>query len=397
MKYKKIAEKLIELIDSGLFNDVWFYIKDFTNYKLLFVLQDYPDNVEPPSIEVIDNQSNFLIGTIDQEGFIDYLGFKHPIVLNDYYKENIPEFIAPFDKYYSVLYNYHNFNVNSIFEIPASMKLKIDEVVWLLLLKQKEFESKIHSMQLLLNEHHKSPDASAYFDYSFYLVGACNVNKKQYYDAIVLVDCDVIEPGIVFTGKNFEENLLEKAKSMMEVKILLVDKLRAMPQGIESNLTRLERKFFSEDFSAQQIQEYHKIVETYAFEIHKLLLPKLINIKDKMTLAENEDWISNYADKIKRHKVNFRLLSIKDIVTYLKFIKLINDKFSKTILGVRTNKIIDDNLEKLAQFSDFSKIRNLVAHSFENINENIGKGSIYVLRWVIEFLDELYYELKVGG
>ena len=76
MKYQKILDTVIDFADKGLFDDVFWYIKDFNNYELLICIQEYTEALNPPH-EELGNNYNTVIAKIDSQGLTDHFKNKH--------------------------------------------------------------------------------------------------------------------------------------------------------------------------------------------------------------------------------------------------------------------------------------------------------------------------------
>ena len=115
MKYQKILDTVIDFADKGLFDDVFWYIKDFNNYGLFLCIQD--NSGKMAGSYDLDSNLNTEIAKINSQGLTDCFDNLHPLVVTKSFRPDGQRTNRGNQKYYNCNYELDHIRYNNTMSV----------------------------------------------------------------------------------------------------------------------------------------------------------------------------------------------------------------------------------------------------------------------------------------
>ena len=392
MKFKNVLDELQKWVDQGFFNDVWYYIKDFSNFNLLFILQDLNFiNFDIP-VHEIDNQANHLIGTLNGEGFKDYYGHKLPIIMKDTLKGDRTKYSLKDPTYEWTLRE-------SILNIDSYFSRKVEEVIWIIIKNRDDFDGFIESFQ------HEVAGNTTDEDYFLNIVSETIEDNNTKYHEFFGFDCDEYNIKIEILSNQMNDEIINEVNKIIKEADNLSLKIKSFSKHIISGLSGFEKDLFENKLTRSLVHNYHVIIEEMSNEIFQYVRPRILEVlknhdgkeffKDTYNYSKKELKSRNsFLNYILNSNIQIKIDSISKLLYLLNI--LIDEEINKrkNIINLSAQKLISSKIQIVENSEKNSIYRDIVVHTLKLLNENQIKIAIHSFREIIIFLDQFFYKLK---
>lgn len=393
MKFENVNQELIKWVDRGFFKNIWYYIKDISNYSMLFILEDldYYDPQKP--IHEIDNHERYLMGKLNSDGYFDYYGLKHPI--------GFPQSVGDSEQVNEIYSKYNDLepvscelNRKAFIEIDVTFARKIDETFYLLMINSTRFKDFLKDLMESMYSYN-SQDNDDHYDCNLSFVSETKLqNYENDYQIFFGFDTDEYWESIKIEANLIPEQIIADAKKLLEAEVKESLHLNNFKGDLANQVKSLDKKYHENIFSDYLLIDYHKVIENMAEEIYKTILPNLLNALDNLDLniisKKPNNAFRRNIDLIRSKKEKYEINSINTLQIF--FSLLINKKlyFSSNVIDDSAKKWIINHIDELRKYDIFSKTRNIKAHKFQMMDKDRILASIHIYRLIIKYLDEFY-------
>ncbi len=410
MKYQKILDTVIDFADKGLFDDVFWYIKDFNNYELLICIQEYTEALNPPH-EELGNNYNTVIAKIDSQGLTDHFKNKHTLVASKSFIPNSDSTISDF-KYEKDEYVLNQINNINSMKTDRVYGRKIDEAVVLFIMrhplfsensKSKALHSKsdnyfVETLQPLLAEWDEETVQHTELK-NLYLMSSIKIDDTNHYNYFWGIDVWEYDNNVTIIPNADEEEFLSNMKKSLEQDSELVSRVQFLSDVEIRNLIETEQLFIQEGkVSAEIVTNYHKIIEACGFKYWELLSDDVLSFYDTMKAEDNKKYIkltkNGVAQRLVQMRERYRPLSIQAIREInLIILKMMQENPNK-ILPPRLVQLIKTEDKNFQYISSLSNVRNVIIHTFSESDKDILYIAASAYRFVIIKLSEMIDSLS---
>ncbi len=409
MKFQKILDVVIDFADKGLFDDVYWYIKDFKNYELLICVQD--NSVHDADTFSLDNNLNTVIAKINSHGFTDYFDHVHHLVTSKSFEPEKSNPILRNEKYNYDEYNLGHTHFNDSIVIKDEVySRKVDEAVLLMILRHPLYNSwsKLKDLHSNAGDHFRqsvepylcSPsgqDAKGIsYDYYLYFMSSIESDSGNYYNCFLGIDIDEFDSHVSIISNSEEEEFLSDIKKVSEEHSELVSRIKFLSDREYLGLKRAEQYFIGErKVNNEVLADYHKIMEICASKYWQLVANEVISYLENMEKNNNERYVKSFARNptvklILRHRTKeYHPLNISAIHTINSIITNIFKDNVANDLPESLADLINNEQNNFYNLSTLSGVRNDIQHRFEEKNKSILTVAVMAYRFVIVKLLEM--------
>lgn len=240
MNYAYIKEIVEKYIDKGLFDDIYWYLKDYANYELVIGLEDYKNTEDDIDNTIFDNKLNFYLGSITPDGYVDRDGNNHDIIRKKYSQGHPREDKYDFDMYRS---HHKQFKHEIITDLVHARK--IEETIMLLLVRNELFSK----FQYGQDRHTFGPTFVEDFQECvgkeddlvyLYLMSKVTYDKEDNYRLFWGVDVDEYDNKVQILSNVEGVTVLEHFKEMINFSDSLNIQSIPIPDNIKSAFISME-------------------------------------------------------------------------------------------------------------------------------------------------------------
>jgi len=397
---KIINDRLVKAVNDGIFNDLWFYIKDFNNYKLEMLFSYLDEN---------DKDVSLVIGELNRYVYKNYYGkevilkYDSPYLpkgiqnrsnnkysIEDLYsktnlekienydsvkKENgFPIFIPPQpDSIYLRPEKKHfKDNLFSI-ELNKEFLFKVEESILNFCFKDNRFRNLLLELQSIINIDDSVGE--------IYFISTLN-DKYGY-----------IPPNNIFY---FNEERFECKLQPLSINIIdevnrivgyreISDKIQKLPKSFLDDFIESEKMEKTNTKKRMIFKEYHRIIETIINDyFYKKHFNKIIQICNKLNMEGKRNPILN---NIIKFKEDFNVTNLEGV----DYIMYIFSRNSSDIYNDKIKEIIEKEIRPTVKaFESLSKFKNCVAHDNPFLNNQLYIFGINSLKTIILKLHQIF-------
>lgn len=405
----KIADKLCEAVQLGLFNDIWYYIKDFQNYKIQIQLEAFNED---------ESSYMIIIGEIDSNGYKDVHANYYPI--NSDIQNKVPtitnnnkskydiEYVrgicedvrgvseinntsahgvkknierlnhishvgTPFDlelKLNDTLFEKNKFSIN----LPIDLLPKIEESV----LRMLFFNDKLRKILFELTNmlYYADNDLDEDFDGSLSFVSI--ITERQNNSLInIFMSFDYEE----FNCKIIPEDnsILTEIYKILDYHAVISNQLPSLPKTILDDLTDLEMKEQKPYYDKVIVfKEYHRLVERFANYIYDKLYDEIQKSSSIITDEDTRKYLS--ITEMVRKKESYKIMSLKKFSDLLKYL---THRDINILDSEMKNELKEKYIPIIDTYSGFSQLQNIYTHDKLTIDPSVIKTGIVALKHII--------------
>jgi hypothetical protein len=412
VKYQKILDTVIDFADKGLFDDVFWYIKDFNNYGLFLCIQD--NSGKMAGSYDLDSNLNTEIAKINSQGLTDCFDNLHPLVVTKSFRPDGQRTNRGNQKYYNCNYELDHIRYNNTMSVDQIYGRKIDEAVLLLLMRHPLFSEHSHlnkfhsirdnrfiqSLQPFLLSDNEDDDMGMYYNYDFYIMSSISNGRGIDYNCFFNMDGEETDTLVSIIPNAREDQYLEEMKQFLGNDLELMSRAYFL-EDIEIVSLRVTEQMFIKDrlISKDIVADYHKIMEACAAKYWSLLASEVL---DYLDIWEDQD-NKSYSDLLKRnvqlksivsHKNKYKMLTIPAIREFNNLLLTIHHESNTAIIDKSLVQILEKEDEIFLILSGTSKVRHIVQHTFEKPDDNLLASAASAYRYVIIKLSDMIDSLS---
>lgn len=401
-RVKIINDRLVKAVKDGVFNDLWFYIKDFNNYKLEIMYSYLDENEDEVSI------------TIGEFNRYVYKNFESKEIILKYDYPYLPGKRQPSDNNkYSIEDLYSDENLNKI-KLNDNLNLSMKGMRIIVVTPDsvylrpeiKHFKENLISIELTKDFLFKVEESI--LNYCFNndelknllcdLQGDINIDNSVgeiEFISILKDKWGYIPPNDIFY---FNEEWFESRLKPLSTKIInevnrilgvkeISDKIQKLPKSFLDDFIEAERMEKTNINKGVIFKEYHRIIETIINEyFYKKHFNKIISICNKLNKEGKKNSILR---KIINYKEDFNVTNLEGV----DFIMYILAKKSTDIYDDKIKEIIEKEIRPTVKaFESLSKFRNDAVHNKPVVNDQTYIYGINSLKTIILKLHKVFYE-----
>ena len=407
-----ISDELSKAIHDGLFNNIWFFIKDFSNYRLQFIVQD--KNNENEQIE------NIIIGELNSFGFKDVDGNYNPLTFercidkSDTDKSIPPKYLAELvgDDYWfddivpndaaettdnqktneiqiirAGIFSAHSFELlpfkyhieknDFTATLPIELLYKIEESITF------ELVNNIPLKEFLFKSLFLTFKAEFEFESYLSLVSYIKDDKgNAYLNTFFGLDIgnffSIIKPA--------HHDILKEANKLTAT-TRISSKVQKLLTTFLDDLLEIEEKERSKIGFGLVFREYHRLIERLGNYIYENLYHQI------QTVAESIPNELHYEYNLKQILSRKDLYRITNLNQFSKLLRLISSNYSNIIIGDVKKEVKEKYIPVIDTFSGFSSLRNIQTHDKISIEDDVLIAGINACKTVILNVYQLFNEL----
>jgi hypothetical protein len=396
-----IAEKINEAVHNGLFNRLWYYIKDYRNYKLWFVLE-YDQEEE---------HINTFLGEFNVDGFKDIYGNQFYLKFENYserrysglppkydtdfiYENESFDNLNPGDIFHGFRFRSqigfalrpHKFHIDeSAFslDIPFEHLPKIEEFILLSFDTDPQLKQLIWDIMGMVES--TNPETDFRFDSDFDFVSVYEDGTKDpFLNLFWGFDCedfyDYIQP------MNYE--IIQKVSEILNYSAPISNDLIQLPKTILDDLRKIEQEESKGTAPRLIFKEYHRLIE----RLGNLCFSKYR--KEIIQIANSQKDNSNKNKYDFKNILQYDNYSVSSIAKFRKLLYILVDFFPAEFNKEMISEIEMTWIPLLSVYEGYSLLRNQETHEHVIIpNDHLNVG-IKALKSIIRHVYKMIVHVK---
>ena len=394
---KIISDQLDNAVNKGLFNNIWFFIKDFKNYKLQFFIE-YKQN-ENERIQYI------IIGELNSFGFKNINGKDIPLAFNSIidsfqYKSIPPKYLAElvgeetlFDienpgtspiiqagtfephKFELFPFHYHieknDFSIN----LPIELLYKIEEAITLELVNNNQLKEYLFkSLFLTFYKEFR-------FDSKFIFIS--NIKDEKGYPFLnTFFGFSTFDFFSILKPIHFD--ILKEANKLLETTVKISSIASTLPKTLFDDLLEIEEKEDKKIGLGLILREYHRLIERLGNYIYDNLY---IIIQNDCESIPKELKYELGVEQMLKQKENYKITNLNK---FSKLLKFLSSHHSQILNDNQKKEVKDQFIPIVDTFSSFSYLRNIQTHDRIPIEDSVLLAGINAFKTVIRNVYKLF-------